>query len=99
MSSIGGDMKNPIIPCFFDFTLKKNHLQVSDVMKMINDAKGEFESTLCHTDEIREEECVPMAHNTIIISSKSSSSDDSLETSFVESTIAGRRQITTKTVM
>ena len=85
-------MKNPIVPCFFDFTLKKNRLQVSDVMKMINDAKGEFESTLCHTDEIREEECVPMAHNTIIISSKSSSSDDSLEKSLDDSSDSGTRE-------
>ena len=40
-----------------------------------------------------------MAQNTIIISSESSSSDDLLETSLVESSGSGRIQIPTKTVM
>ena len=53
---------------------------------MINEAKEESENTLSHNDAIweeervrmdtiREEECVHMAHNTIIILSESSSSD------------------------
>ena len=50
-------------------------------------------------DEMVEEEHVHMAQNTIIISSESSSSDDSLETSYIESSGSGRRQITTKSVM
>ena len=44
-------------------------------------------------DTMREEECVCMAHNTIIISFESLSLDDSLETSSVESSGIGRRQI------
>ena len=40
-----------------------------------------------------------MAHNTIIISSESSSSDGSLETLSVESYGSGIKQIPTKTVM
>ena len=40
-----------------------------------------------------------MAHNTIIISSEFSFSDDSLETSSVESSGSGRRKIPTKPVM
>ena len=50
-------------------------------------------------DATREEERVRMAQNTIIISSEYSSSDGSLETSFVESSGSGRRQIATKPVM
>ena len=50
-------------------------------------------------DEMREEERVRMAQNTIIILSGSSSSDDSLETSSDESSVSGRRQIPTKPVM
>ena len=64
---------------------------------MINDAKGELESTLRHNDEIREEkhvrmdpmrkeERVQMAHNAIIFSS-----DDESD--------PGRREITTKPIM
>ena len=48
---------------------------------MINEDKEELENTLCHTYAIREEERVSMAQNNIIISSESSSSDESLETS------------------
>ena len=77
---------------------------------MINEAKEELESTLrrnaeireeerVHMDTIREEECVHMAQNTIIILSESSSSDDSLEASSVESSGSGIRQIPTKLVM
>ena len=47
---------------------------------MINEDKEELENTLCHTYAIREEERVSMAQNNIIISSESSSSDDSFET-------------------
>ena len=57
-----------------------------------------MENTLCNNDEIREEERVRMSKNTIIISSESLSSDDSLETLSVESSGSGRRQITTKPV-
>ena len=64
---------------------------------MINEAKEELESTLRHNDEIREEEIVRIAQ-TIIISSESSSSDHSLETSSVESSGSGRRQIPTNLV-
>ena len=50
-------------------------------------------------DAMREEEHVRMAQNTIKISSKSLYSDDLMETSSVESSGSGRRQITTKPVM
>ena len=63
---------------------KNQHSQFTEVMKMINEAKEELESTLRHYDEIREEEIVRIAQ-TIIISSESSSSDHSLETSSFES--------------
>ena len=57
---------------------KNQHPQVSDVMKMINEAKEELENTLRHNDSIseeervridamRKEERVRMAQNTIII--------------------------------
>ena len=63
---------------------KNQHSQVSDVIKMINKAKEELEVILRHNDVIREEERfrmdamreeerVPMAQNTIIILSESSS--------------------------
>ena len=58
---------------------KNQHSQVSDAMKMIKEAKEELENILRHNDEIREEERVRMAHNTIIISSESLFSDDLLE--------------------
>ena len=58
---------------------KNQHSQVSDAMKMIKEAKEELENILRHNDEIREEELVRMAHNTIIISSESLFSDDLLE--------------------
>ena len=45
------------------------------------------------------EERVLMAQNTMIISSESLSSDGLLESSSVESSGSGRRQIPTKTVM
>ena len=48
---------------------------------------------------MREEERVHMAQNTIIISSESLSSDDLLETSSIESSGSGRRQIPTKPVI
>ena len=51
---------------------------------MINEAKEELESTLRHNDEIREEECVHMTQNTIIIFSESLFSYDSLEKLSVE---------------
>ena len=78
---------------------KNQHSQVSDATKMINETKEELEKTLRHNDAIREEERVRMAHNTIIISSESSSSYDSLETSYVESSGSGRKQIQTKSVI
>ena len=39
---------------------KNKHPQVTEVMKMINEAKENLESTLRHNDEISEEECVRM---------------------------------------
>ena len=48
---------------------KNQHSQVSDVMKMINEAKEDLENTLRHNYSIREEERVRMAQNTIMISS------------------------------
>ena len=77
---------------------KNNHSHVSEVMKTINEAREELEITLRHNNEIREEERVRMAQ-TIIISSESSLSDDLLETSSIESSGSGRRQIPTKPVM
>ena len=68
-------------------------------MKTINKAKEESESTLRHNFEIREEERVRMVQNTIIISSESLSSDNSLETSSIESSGSGSRQIPTKPVL
>ena len=89
---------------------KNKHSQFSDVMQMINEANEELEYTLLHNDKMRkeqhvrmdaimEEEHVRMAQNTIIISSESSSSDDSLETSSDDSYDSGRRQIPTKPVI
>ena len=49
-------------------------------------------------DATREEECVRMAQNTIIILSESFSSDDSLETLYVESS-GSSRKIPTKPVI
>ena len=57
---------------------KNKHSQFSDVMQIINKAKEELEDTFSHNDAMREQECVCMAQNTIVISSDSSSSDDSL---------------------
>ena len=48
---------------------------------------------------MREEECVCMAQNTIIILYESLSSDDSLEKSSDESSDSGRSQIPTKPVI
>ena len=67
-------------------------------MKMINEVKEELESSLRRNDEIREQKCVRMAQN-IIILSESVSSDDSLEPSSVASSGSGRSQIPTKPVM
>ena len=50
-------------------------------------------------DTMREEEFVRMKQNTIIISSESSSPDDSLETLSDDSSDSGRRKIPTKPVM
>ena len=72
------------------------HSQVTEVMRMIIEAKVNFESTLHHNDEIREEERfrmdamreeerVHMAQNSIIITS-----DDESD--------SGRRQIPSKPV-
>ena len=66
---------------------------------MINEAKEELEYTFRHTDTMREEERVHMAQNNIIISSEFLASDDSLETSYDDSSDSGRRQIPTKSVM
>ena len=54
-------------------------------MKMINETKEQLEHRLGHNYTIREEERVRMAQNNIKILSESSSLDDSLETSSVES--------------
>ena len=75
---------------------KNWHSQVTEVMKIINEAKEKLEITLCHNDDIREEErfCmdamreeerVCMAQNDIIISC-----DDKY--------YSGRRQIPSKPV-
>ena len=64
-------------------------------MQMINESKEELGETLRHNDAMIEEECVRMdarreqervrmAQNTVIIYSKFSSSDDSLETLYDE---------------
>ena len=58
-----------------------------------------MKSKLRHNDEIREEERVHMAQNTIIIYSEFLFSDELLETSSDESSGLGRMQIPTKTVM
>ena len=50
-------------------------------------------------DTMRQEERVSMAQDNTIISSESSSSDDSLETSSNELSGLGRRKIPTKTVI
>ena len=78
---------------------KNQHSQVSDVMKMINEAKEELENTLHHNHAMREEERVRMAQNNIIILSESSSSDESLERSSIVSYCSVRRQIPTKPLM
>ena len=76
---------------------------------MINKDKEELENTLRHNDVMREEERVrmdamrgkervQMAQNTIIISSDSSSSEESLETLSDDSSYSGRKQIPTKPV-
>ena len=68
---------------------EKNKLpQASDVMLMIKKAKAELEDTFCYNDAIREQERVRMAQKYIEIFSdslSSSSSDDSLETLYNES--------------
>ena len=68
-------------------------------MQMVNKAKEELKDTLRHNDAIREEESVLMEHNTIIISSESLFSDDSLENFSDDSSDSGRRKISTKPVM
>ena len=50
-------------------------------MKMINDTREELESTLRHNDEIREEERVHMAEETIILSSDDNSDSETSEIS------------------
>ena len=57
-SSTEDDMKKPIVPWIFISTCQNQHSQVSDAMKMINEAKEKMENTLRHNDTIREEECV-----------------------------------------
>ena len=58
-SSIEDDTKKSHSSLDLRFNPDKNqHSQVTEVMKMINKAKEELESTLRHNDEIREEECV-----------------------------------------
>ena len=66
---------------------------------MINEAREKLENTLRHNDSMREEERVPMAQNTIIISSESLSSDDLLKISSDDSSDSGRRKIPTKPFM
>ena len=89
---------------------KNQHQKCTDVMKIINEAKEELEKALRNNYSIREEERVcmdvmsekehiSMAQNTIIISSDSSYSYDSLETSSDDSYDSGRRQIPTKPVI
>ena len=80
-SSTEDDMKKYYRSLALQFQPDKNkHSQVTEVMKMMNEAKEELESTLLqnyeireeervHMDAMREEECVNMAQNAIIISS------------------------------
>ena len=78
-------------------------------MQMITEYEEELGDTLRHNDAMREEERVHMdatreqervrmAQNTVIIYSKSTSSDDSLETLYDESSDSGRREIPCKPV-
>ena len=49
-------MKKSYCSLALQFHLDKNqHSQVSDAMKMINEAEEELENTLSHNDAIREE--------------------------------------------
>ena len=49
-------MKKAYISLDFRFHPEKNkHSQVTEVMKMINEAKENLEITLCHNNEIKEE--------------------------------------------
>ena len=70
---------------------KNHHLNCTDFMQIINEAKEELgdklfhndamsEEERVHMDAMREQERVGMVQNTIIILSESSSSEDSLET-------------------
>ena len=56
-SSTEDDIKQSYRSLALQFHSDKNHnSQVTEVMKMINEAKEELESTLRHNDEIREYE-------------------------------------------
>ena len=50
---------------------KNKHSHFSDVMQMINESKEELEDTLRHNDAMREQECVRIEQNTILILSDS----------------------------
>ena len=77
---------------------KNKHSQFSDLIQKINEAKEELEDTFRHNDEMREQEHVYMAQNTIVISSDSSSSDYLLEIYSDESSDSVTRKIPTKPV-
>ena len=60
-SSIEGDMEKAYFYLALWFHPDKNkYSQVTEVMKIINEAREELESTLRHNDEIREEKGVRM---------------------------------------
>ena len=65
---------------------------------MINKAKEESEDTFRHNDAMMEQERVRISQNTIVISSDSLCSDESLETSSDESSDSGTKKILTKPV-
>ena len=82
-SSTEKDMKNAYCSMSLQFHPdKKIHKYASKVMQMINEAKEELEDTLHNNDEIREEERVRMAEETILLSSDDHSDSETSEISF-----------------
>ena len=78
---------------------KNKNPQYSTVMRMINESKEVSEDIFRYNDAMREKECVHTAQKHIEIlsdSSSSSSSDESLETSYDDSSPSGKRQKSTK---
>ena len=70
-------MKKAYQSVSLQFNPDKNiHEDASKMMRMINEAKEGLEDTLRKNDAIREEECVPMAEETIILSSYNNSDSE-----------------------